>query len=307
MVVMISDGPRLMIDQLGEQTKVTEAVTVMVRRYGTPKVELPLVGDLLVLNDAGVEKRYKLNVMPASAFSHLEWKLEFSRTMTKSRGGLRSFLTEVKAWGRRFDSVAICETCWQAQMSGQTGRGSLRWQNVKVASAGRITRARINSGNRAACGASQRTQRIPGGGDATGFRASGELLLLCFDEVNTENANQEEDDRFGGLFTDLIDELVTLPALASWQSSQKISRVTFPEVPWRRTNLNTEDDLDVGQDDEDLFRGAVWMGRCLSAGECCLIDGGGHGNSEDSAQRARHHGGMTNGRRTCRFERGGRL
>ena len=87
MVVMISDGPRLMIDQLGEQTKVTEAVTVMVRRYGTPKVELPLVGDLLVLNDAGVEKRYKLNVMPASAFSHLEWKLEFSRTITKSRGG----------------------------------------------------------------------------------------------------------------------------------------------------------------------------------------------------------------------------
>ena len=112
-----------------------------------------------------------------------------------------------------------------------------------------------------ACGASQRTQRIPGGGDATGFRANGELLLLCFDAVNTENTNQEEDDRFGGLFTDLIDELVTLPALASWESPMKISRVAFPEVPWRRTNLNTEDDLDVGQDDEDLFRGAVWMGK----------------------------------------------
>jgi len=68
------------------QTRVRlELLNVMVRRYNG--VADPVVGDGLILVASHGTRRYRLSQNPTEANGQLEWSLEFSRTLSKARGG----------------------------------------------------------------------------------------------------------------------------------------------------------------------------------------------------------------------------
>ena len=68
------------------QTRVRlELLNVLVRRYNG--VAAPVVGDGLIMVASHGTRRYRLSQNPTEANGQLEWSLEFSRTLSKARGG----------------------------------------------------------------------------------------------------------------------------------------------------------------------------------------------------------------------------
>jgi len=72
-------------DSDGESRVRLELLQVMVRRYNG--VAAPVKGDGLVMLASHGTRRYRLSQSPTEAAGQLEWELEFSRTLSKARGG----------------------------------------------------------------------------------------------------------------------------------------------------------------------------------------------------------------------------
>lgn len=72
-------------DTDGESRVRLELLQVMVRRYNG--VAAPVKGDGLVMLASHGTRRYRLSQSPTEAAGQLEWELEFSRTLSKARGG----------------------------------------------------------------------------------------------------------------------------------------------------------------------------------------------------------------------------
>lgn len=84
-VVALIGDTREVWDSDGQSRVRLELLNVMVRRYNG--VAAPVVGDGLVMVASHGTRRYRLSQNPTEANGQLEWSLEFSRTLSKARGG----------------------------------------------------------------------------------------------------------------------------------------------------------------------------------------------------------------------------
>ena len=83
-VVLLEDERQLLVND-GETRQRIAVRRVMIRRYNG--VANPQVGNVLVLKSSDGTRRYKLTEDPVESDGHLEWELEFSRSVSRSRGG----------------------------------------------------------------------------------------------------------------------------------------------------------------------------------------------------------------------------
>lgn len=115
-------------------------------------------------------------------------------------------------------------------------------------------------------GSSSRTNRPQQGSDHQNFAASGTITATFFDRYKTAGieaagddellqlrAEKEEDSRFGGLVTDLVEEMLTLVG----DTRQRISVVNLADVPWRRGVVDASHEHQRAEGDE-MFSGAFW-------------------------------------------------